>query len=789
MFNKVIIGDIRQIKNKKFQMVNPEDYKEAIKKFQVCCEVSGVYQTKPFFDYDKEVEGDIDVEAKEAELKQDIQKILNLDNCDDIYTITRGIREKNGKSCYSFHFSVDNMRISYYNNKKILNGNKTGWDTSVYASNRGLHSLYTDEKLDKEGNIIKVPELLPIGNADITKYLVSYVEEGFKDLDEVYGKITEPKPNKVVNIFKTFTEDIILIKELVKSLNVLRADDREDWLNIGFCLYNINQSEECLEIWEEFSKLSNKYVDGECVKLWNTMKETNMTIGTLKWWSKKDNPALYKEIIDNSVSKSVDIAVKSKGTHYDIAVVCEKLYGDRVIYDEGQKCWYYIDEDTNIWKESKEGNFIIKKLAKDTCKEFMKRCTYYASIDTDDEAMQEINSEKAKMCLKIATQLKNASFQDSIKKQLKSVLGTQKFYETYIDMKIHLFAFKNGVYDLNEKQFRPIEPDDYIMNTCDYNYNENVDEKYMNKILEVLGDIQNEYGKNEYLKDVLSLSLYGKNIHSNFNIFTGVGANGKSVLGNIMDISFGDYFVKVNSDLFTKKSTSNNATSDIANLKGKRLVLFEEPEEDETLQVATLKDLTGDATITARGLYKEPIRFVPQFNIFGNMNDIPKISKVEQAIKRRLKILSFSNKFVAEPKMPNEKLIDVGLNTELSSDIGYRQAFMNILIQNWNTKNLKKELYVPECVKEMTNDYMDDNDFLKDYMEENYEKTSNESDKIKSSNLYNDYKIKMQIKQIKPVTTQSFKNSLINMGYYFKKEKDAFKWCYLKEKVFLEDDE
>ena len=785
MFNKVIVGDIRQIKNKKFQMVNPEDYKKAIKDYEVCCEVVGVFQTKPFFDFDEKVVGDVDVDGKENELKQEIKKILNLEDTSNIYTTTRGVREKHGELCYSFHFSVDKMRISYYNNKKI----NTIFDKSVYAPNRGLHSIYTDTKINKEGHIIKVPQLVPIGNADITKYLVSYIEEGFKDLDEVYGKIAEPKPNKVVNVFKTFTEDVILIKELVKSLNILRADDREDWLNLGFCLYNINQSEECLEIWEEFSKLSNKYIDGECEKIWYNMKETNMTIGTLKWWSKKDNPQRYKEIIDDCVSNSVDIAVRGGGTHYDIAIVCKKLFGDKVIYDEGQKSWYYIDEESNIWKESKEGNFITTKLSRETCKAFMNRCSYYTSIETDDETRQQINNERAKMCLKIATQLKNASFQENIKKQLKAVLGTQKFYETYIDMKIYLFAFKNGVYDLNNKQFRPIEPDDYIMTICDYNYDDNVDKKYISKILEVLGDIQNEDDKYSYLLDILSLSLYGKNIHSNINIFTGVGANGKSVLGNIMQLSFGNYFKKVNSDLFTKKSTSNNATSDIANLKGKRLVLFEEPEEDETLQVAILKDLTGDATITARGLYKEPITFIPQFNIFGNMNEIPKISKVEQAIKRRLKILSFNNKFVAEPKTPNEKLIDVGLNTELSSDIGYRQAFISILIQNWNTKNLKKEFYVPECVKEMTDDYMDDNDFLKEYMEENYEKTSNESDKIKSSNLYNDYKIKMQIKQIKPVTTQSFKNSLINMGYYFKKEKDAFKWCYLKEKVFLEDDE
>jgi len=82
----------------------------------------------------------------------------------------------------------------------------------------------------------------------------------------------------------------------------------------------------------------------------------------------------------------------------------------------------------------------------------------------------------------------------------------------------------------------------------------------------------------------------------------------------------------------------------------------------------------------------------------------------------------------------------------------------------------------------MTDDYMDDNDFLKDFMSENYEKTNNIDDKIKSSDLYNDYKIYLQYKHIKPVTVQSFKNSLINLGYIFKKEKDSAKWLYIIKK-------
>ena len=54
------------------------------------------------------------------------------------------------------------------------------------------------------------------------------------------------------------------------------------------------------------------------------------------------------------------------------------------------------------------------------------------------------------------------------------------------DKKIDLFAFTNCVFDCNDKKFRPIEPTDYIMTTCDYNYIENVPIFYTNEIMRIL---------------------------------------------------------------------------------------------------------------------------------------------------------------------------------------------------------------------------------------------------------------------------------------------------------------
>ena len=165
--------------------------------------------------------------------------------------------------------------------------------------------------------------------------------------------------------------------------------------------------------------------------------------------------------------------------------------------------------------------------------------------------------EKSKKCASIAKQLKNTSFQDNVRKMLKAVCLRDDFFEKYINKKEHLFAFDNGVYDLNLKLFRPIEPTDYISITAGYDYNE-VDSKYIEEVEGILKDIQPNTNKYNYMIDVLSSRLYGKNIHQQFYIFTGAGANGKSVLFNMMRNSFGKYCGKVNAETFTKESKGAN---------------------------------------------------------------------------------------------------------------------------------------------------------------------------------------------------------------------------------------
>ena len=273
-------------------------YKKEIALMTVPAEsVNGGRQVKPYVDCDPVMPHNYTDADWEADILITKQLILTCFadagiTLADIHAIKRKYQVKDDNSegvKYSVHYIVDKVRMSACNMlgmfKKL--GIK-GFDKGVYSKNRFLTSIYTNKKVvDSETK--SLPMFMPDGDADITKYLVSYIEEDFVDWDlnfqeaPVKKEIKKEASGLLNEINKTY-ENADLIKELVGCLSQKRADNYGDWLNVGFCLYCI--SPECLPLWIEFSKISDKYEEGVCDKAWSIMSKKGMSIGTLKYWAK-----------------------------------------------------------------------------------------------------------------------------------------------------------------------------------------------------------------------------------------------------------------------------------------------------------------------------------------------------------------------------------------------------------------------------------------------------------------------------------------------------------------------
>ena len=90
----------------------------------------------------------------------------------------------------------------------------------------------------------------------------------------------------------------------------------------------------------------------------------------------------------------------------------------------------------------------------------------------------------------------------------------------------------------------------------------------------------------------------------------------------------------------SNQSTAIN--SDIARLKGARLVTSVEPNEVVRINEGLLKQLTGDDTVTARKLYGDEFEFKPEFKLWMATNHKPVIRGTDTGIWRRIHMIPFT---------------------------------------------------------------------------------------------------------------------------------------------------
>ena len=325
-----------------------------------------------------------------------------------------------------------------------------------------LFSMRND-KLNSDICSIKIDSIKEI--EEYTKHVLPSID--IKQKTKLHNNIFA----KSLNINKNYSTDdeLILARKLVmECLSYNRAENYEDWINLGWVLRNIDYR--LLDTWIEFSKISTAYIEGECQTIWNKMRKDNMGMGTLRWWAKLDNKNFYEKTMNESLIPWIDRCIRSDGAHFDVAKVVQTLKKDdiRAISKIG---WYYYDRDKHRWRSTSEGLLLRITLSEEICNKFMERTRYWQNLPygIEDDDQKTANAEKAKKSLKIAGQLKNAGFKDSIMKECKSLFIDEKF-EEILDSRSHLIGFINGVYDLKMHIFRDGMPDDYISHSSKINY-------------------------------------------------------------------------------------------------------------------------------------------------------------------------------------------------------------------------------------------------------------------------------------------------------------------------------
>lgn len=144
-----------------------------------------------------------------------------------------------------------------------------------------------------------------------------------------------------------------------------------------------------------------------------------------------------------------------------------------------------------------------------------------------------------------------------------------------------------------------------------------------------------------YLRRVVGYSLTGITREHAMWFIYGLGGNGKGVFLNTMSALLANYAATAPMEAFTATSGERHPT-DLAMLRGARLVTAQETEDGRRWAEARIKALTGGDPITARFMRQDFFTFIPGFKLVIAGNHKPGLRSVDEAIRRRLNLIPFT---------------------------------------------------------------------------------------------------------------------------------------------------
>jgi putative DNA primase/helicase len=152
-----------------------------------------------------------------------------------------------------------------------------------------------------------------------------------------------------------------------------------------------------------------------------------------------------------------------------------------------------------------------------------------------------------------------------------------------------------------------------------------------------------------YLQRSVGYSLTGSiREHALFFAY-GTGANGKGVFLNTVTGILGDYAATAGIETFTASNSDRHPT-DLAMLRGARLVTAQETEEGRRWAESRIKSMTGGDPITARFMRQDFFTYIPEFKLMIAGNHRPGLRGVDEAIRRRFHLVPFSVRIPPEER-------------------------------------------------------------------------------------------------------------------------------------------
>jgi putative DNA primase/helicase len=277
----------------------------------------------------------------------------------------------------------------------------------------------------------------------------------------------------------------------------------------------------------------------------------------------------------------------------------------------------------------------------------------------------------------------------------------------------------NGVsINLADGTSKPNTPADYCTKIAAAKFDPDAKcPEFMEFIDKIMGGSEELKG---YLQRAAGYSLTGNTGEQCFFIAHGSGANGKSVLLNLLRDLMGDYGDTVPMNTLMALGKTSGIPNDIARLNGARMVTASEGERQQKLATAFIKQITGGDPVMARFLFKEFFWFVPVLKLWMATNHKPQIPADDPAMWRRIHLIPFN---VVIPSEEQDKDLPLKLRGEMSGILNW--AIAGAI--EWNRVGLNPPKEVEAAVKDYKSEMDTFSRFCNEMVVKNVDSTETKS--------------------------------------------------------------
>ena len=257
-----------------------------------------------------------------------------------------------------------------------------------------------------------------------------------------------------------------------------------------------------------------------------------------------------------------------------------------------------------------------------------------------------------------------------------------------------------------------------------------------------------------YVQEIVGLVAIGQVYLEALIIAYGSGRNGKSTFWNTIANVLGTYTGHLSADALTT-GVRRNVKPEMAEVKGKRLIISAELEEGKRLNTSIVKQLCSTDEIYAEKKYMKPFSFTPSHTIVLYTNYLPHVGGNDEGIWRRLIVIPF--------KATIAKRNDIKNYAQYLTEKAGPAVLQWIIEGAQRTIQQNYQLTTPAAVTKAVRAYHADNDWLGHFLNENCE--LNPSYEQKSGDLYQKYREYCQGIGEYIRSTTDFYTALKNAGF------------------------